>query len=127
MPHQCVRCNRFHEDGSQEILKGCPCGSKLFFFIKKERLEALQESNQLKLTDKQRIEIEEDVWDMVGSSERSEPIVLNLENIRISKPGQYEIDLVNLFQNEPLVFRLEEGKYMIDLAETFQRMSRKKK
>ncbi len=83
--------------------------------------------NRVKLSDRQRKEIEEDIWDMVGSSERTEPIVLSLENIRVSKPGQYEIDLVNLFQNEPLVFRLEEGKYMIDLAETFQRMAKKKK
>ena len=39
MPHQCVRCNTFHEDGSEQILKGCECGGKLFFYIKKEKLE----------------------------------------------------------------------------------------
>ena len=36
MPHQCVRCNAFFEDGADEILKGCSCGGKLFFFVKKE-------------------------------------------------------------------------------------------
>ena len=39
MPHQCVRCNTFYDDGSQEILNGCKCGGKLFFYIKKERLD----------------------------------------------------------------------------------------
>ena len=39
MPHQCVRCSTMYEDGSAEILKGCSCGGKLFFYIKKERLE----------------------------------------------------------------------------------------
>lgn len=32
MPHQCVRCNTFYEDGSEEILKGCKCGGKLFLY-----------------------------------------------------------------------------------------------
>ena len=39
MPHQCVRCNKFYEDGAQEILEGCSCGARLFFYIKKEKLE----------------------------------------------------------------------------------------
>ena len=39
MPHQCVRCNTFYDDGASEILKGCKCGGKLFFFIKKDKLE----------------------------------------------------------------------------------------
>jgi predicted nucleic acid-binding Zn-ribbon protein len=47
--------------------------------------------------------------------------VLDLEAIRVKKPGQYELDLVHLFKGEPLVFKLEDGKYMIDLVETFKR------
>ena len=39
MPHQCVRCNTFYEDGSKAILAGCSCGGKLFFYVKKEKLE----------------------------------------------------------------------------------------
>ena len=31
MPHQCVRCNKFYDDGSIEIIKGCTCGGRLFF------------------------------------------------------------------------------------------------
>ena len=36
MPHQCVRCNTMYPDGAQEILKGCSCGARLFFYIKKK-------------------------------------------------------------------------------------------
>ncbi|MEK6849039.1 MAG: Zn-ribbon containing protein [Nanoarchaeota archaeon] len=36
MPHQCVRCSTFYVDGAKELLGGCPCGGKLFFFIKQE-------------------------------------------------------------------------------------------
>jgi len=50
------------------------------------------------------------------------PIVLDLESIKIRKPGKFELDLVNLFnKKQPLVYKLEEGKYVIDLAESFIR------
>ncbi len=129
MPHQCVRCNTFYEDGAQEILKGCQCGGRLFFFVKKEKLaEAEKIANQIKLSDDEKNQIERDVFELVGSDlEKDEPVVLDLEAIRIKKPGQYELDLVHLFKGDPLIFRLEEGKYLIDLAESFKRTSSKKK
>jgi len=58
--------------------------------------------------------------------DRSDPVVLDIEAIRVLKPGKYELDLVHLFKNEPLVFKLEEGKYMIDLIETFKQLTGKK-
>lgn len=127
MPHQCVRCNAFYEDGSTEILKGCPCGGKLFFFIKKEKLKELKEQNKdIKLTDDEKKQIEEDIFELAGSEiDRSKPVVLDLEAIRVLKPGQYELDLVHLFKKEPLIFKLEDGKYMIDIAETFDKFRKK--
>jgi len=127
MPHQCVRCNIFYEDGANELLKGCPCGGKLFFFIKKEKLEEMRKiTEDTKLTEKDRIQIEEDVFDLVGSEvDREQPVILDLEAIRVLKPGKYELDLVHLFKGEPLIFKLEEGKYMIDLVESFDRFRKK--
>lgn len=122
MPHQCVRCGKLIEDGSQEILKGCnSCSGKLFFFIKKEKLDQLQEEKELNLTNKDRERIEKDVQDLIGPEYNSDaPVVLNFESIRIGKPGKYELDLVNLFDSkQPLVYKLEDGKYMIDVASTF--------
>ncbi|MBD3310748.1 hypothetical protein GF351_06025, partial [Candidatus Woesearchaeota archaeon] len=60
MPHQCVRCNKFYDDGADEILKGCSCGGKLFFYIKKSKLEQAKNVTK-KLTDEQKEEIEMDV------------------------------------------------------------------
>jgi len=123
MPHQCVRCNTFYDDGAKEILSGCKCGGRLFFYIKKERLEkarAIQE--EIPLSIKEREQIEKDVFDLVGSDiDKDQPVVLDIEAIRVVKPGKYELDLVHLFKGEPLIFKLEEGKYMIDLAESFKR------
>lgn len=126
MPHQCVRCNTFYDDGSEEILKGCPCGGKLFFYIKKEKLEqAKKVSEEIKLTPKDKEQIEKDVFNLVGSDiDHSDPVVLDLEAVRILKPGKYELDLVHLFKGDPLIFKLEEGKYMIDVAETFKKLKK---
>lgn len=120
MPHQCVRCNTFYEDGSNEILRGCKCGGRLFFFIKKEKLEeSKQVVSELSLTEKK--EIEKDIFDMVGvQGEEEQPVILDLESIRVLKPGKYELDLVHLFKKEPLIFKLDEGKYVIDLPATFK-------
>ena len=122
MPHQCVRCDKFYEDGSEEILKGCSCGARLFFFIKKEKLEKARREINLNLSTDQKKQIEEDVYGVIGTSDPEVPVVLDLETIRVLNPGKYEIDLVHLFKGDPLIFKLEEGKYVIDLAETFERM-----
>ena len=128
MPHQCVRCNTFYDDGAAEILKGCKCGGRLFFFIKKEKLEQAREViSQVNLSEKEKLQIEEDVFELVGSQmDKDQPVVLDLEAIRINKPGQYELDLVHLFKGEPLIFKLEEGKYMIDIVESFKRLRDRK-
>lgn len=122
MPHQCVRCNTFYEDGDNAILKGCNCGGKLFFYIRKEKLEEVKNKTS-NLTQEQKVEIENDVFDLVGSQiDKDAPVVLDIETIRVLQPGKYEIDLVHLFKDEPLIFKLSEGKYMIDIAETFKQL-----
>jgi len=128
MPHQCVRCNNFYDDGAEEILKGCPCGAKLFFYIRKKKLEEARQVTDIEnLTLKEKEQIEKDVFDLVGSEvDKDEPVILDLEAIRILKPGKYELDLVHLFKGDPLVFKLAEGKYMIDLLETFKQMRDKR-
>ena len=125
MPHQCVRCSKIYPDTAPELLKGCSCGGKLFFYIKKERLEELKERT-VKLNKKEKKQIEKDVYDIIGKEEVEKPIILDLESIRILKPGQYELDLVHLFSKRPLIYKLEEGKYMIDLPETFKTELEKK-
>ncbi len=126
MPHQCVRCNTFYQDGAREILKGCPCGAKLFFFIKKERLEAAKKILPIDLKPEQKQQIETDVLNLVGAKEDT-PVVLDFESIRVLEPGKYELDLVQLFNGAPLIFKLEEGKYVIDIAESFERLRKSKK
>ena len=127
MPHQCVRCNTLYDDGANEIIKGCSCGGRLFFFIKKEKLEeAKKVTDNLQLTEEDKEQMEKDVFDLVGHDiDSEEPVILDLEAIRVSKPGKYELDLVHLFKGEPLIFKLEDGKYMIDLVQSFDKFRKR--
>lgn len=137
MPHQCVKCGTFYDDGSNAIIKGCNaeidgsnCTGKLFFYVRKDRVEELQEESEqvLNLTKKDKKQIEKDVYDLIGeNADRDKPIVLDLESIRILTPGKYELDLVNLFEKkQPLIYRLDDGKYVVDISETFKKLSGKK-
>ena len=120
MPHQCVKCGTIFKDGKGDLLKGCEnCGSKFFFYVKQESLQKAQEIvSNLTLEDKQHIE--SDVMEIMGDKyEEDQPVILDLESIRIVKPGKYELDLVDLFNGKPLVYKLDEGKYLIDIASTF--------
>jgi hypothetical protein len=127
MPHQCVRCSKIYDDGANELLKGCPCGGRLFFYIRQEKLDAAKKFVLPDLTEGQREQVEKDVLKLIGSEEEETPVVLDFESVRILEPGKYQIDLVQLFKGEPLIFKLEEGKYVIDLVETFQSLRRKNK
>lgn len=120
MPHQCVRCNTFYDDGATEILHGCKCGARLFFYIKKEKLEELK-NVAINLTETEKKQIEKDVFDLVGSEiDEEKPVVLDIETVRVIKPGKYELDLVQLFKKEPIIVKVGDGKYMIDLPATIK-------
>lgn len=122
MPHQCVHCGKMYEDAASELLSGCSdCGSHFFFFVRKQQLEELQKKTiELQGIDKK--QVEKDVREMIGlEEERETPVILDLESIRVSGPGKFEIDIVNLFSKKrPLIYKLEEGKYIIDLASTLK-------
>jgi len=122
-----VRCGTIYDDTAQEILKGCKCGGRLFFYIKKERLSELKEAT-VSLTEAEKKEIEKDVIDMVGMEEvENQPIVLDFESVRVMKPGKYELDLVRIFKQQPLVFKIADGKYLIDLPSAFHSRKEKQK
>ncbi len=56
---------------------------------------------------------------MVGITDEQAPVILDIESIRITGEGKFELDIVKLFRKDrPLIYKLEEGKYIIDLAST---------
>jgi predicted nucleic acid-binding Zn-ribbon protein len=124
MPHQCVRCSTMYDDGAEEILKGCSCGARLFFFIRKKHLKQA-ENMTVNLSEEEKEQIEKDVFDLVDvKPEDDKPVILEFESINVMKPGKYEINLVHLFKKDPVIFKVGEGKYVIDIQETFRQMQR---
>ena len=113
MPHQCLNCESIFDNSSNAIIKGCPnCGKKLFLYIQKipEKQEEIELSKQEKEL------ILQEVESMVEIKETDEPIILKLENIRIIKPGKYEIDINQLLKKDkPVVYKVQDGTYIIDL------------
>jgi len=121
MPHQCVRCNRIIPMASKELLEGCAnCGGHFFFYIREDQLEKIKEK-PIEIPEPQKEKIEKDVREMAGITEEKAPVILDLESVRVAGDGKFEIDIVNLFRKDrPLIYKLEEGKYIIDLATTLK-------
>jgi len=122
MPHQCVKCSRIIPSGSKELLEGCEsCKGHFFFYVRDEQLEEIK-NNPIEIPEEERETIEKDIREMAGIVEDDAPVILDLESVRVTGSGKFEIDIVNLFNKErPLIYKLEEGKYIIDLASTLKR------
>ena len=128
MPHQCTKCGKVYPDASGEILTGCECGARFFYYIRQEKMdeielgkkpEVLEKIKELDKADK--VQIEKDIREITGVEEEDKPVILDLESVKVIHPGKFEIDIVNLFNKKrPLIYKLEEGKYIIDLASTLK-------
>lgn len=126
MPHKCVRCGNMYKDGSKELLSGCSCGGRFFFFIRKETLIKKAEEVRQNLDKKQIKEMEKDVRDLVSEEvEKEETVILDLETIRMDAPGKYIIDVMNLARGKPVVVSVGEGKYFIDIITLFGQKDKK--
>ena len=119
MPHQCVHCGKIYPAGSKELLEGCSdCKSHFFFYIRDDQLKKIKE-HPIEIPQEEKKTIEQDIREMAGITDEKAPVILDFESVRAIGSGKFEIDIVNLFRKDrPLVYKLEEGKYIIDLAPT---------
>jgi predicted nucleic acid-binding Zn-ribbon protein len=128
MAHQCVHCGKIFPVGSKEILEGCSnCGSHFFFYVREEQLEKLKKE-PLEIPEKEKENIEAEIREIAGITQEDAPVILDLESVRITGEGKFELDLVNIFQKQrPIVYRIGEGKYIIDLTPTLKKNSKEMK
>lgn len=107
--------------GSKELLEGCSeCGGHFFFYIRDEQLKEIRE-NLVEIPTEEIKHVEKEIREMAGIIEEDVPVILDIESVRVTGDGKFEIDLVNLFNKKrPLIYKVEEGKYIIDLASTLQ-------
>ena len=126
MPHQCVHCGKVYAAGSKELLEGCNnCKSHFFFYIRDEQFKKLMDQSKdqgpavINIPKEEKKAIEKDIREMAGITDEKAPVILDFESVRAIGEGKFEIDIVNLFRKDrPLIYKLEEGKYIIDLAST---------
>jgi predicted nucleic acid-binding Zn-ribbon protein len=124
MPYKCVHCSKIYSDDEKEVIQGCECRSKFFFYIKPEKLKEI-ENNQTKnveLSKEEKQQIEEDVREITGISDENSPVFLDFESITIIKSGKYVLDLQKLFATDkPRIYKLEDGKYIVDLSSSIRK------
>ncbi|MBR9702328.1 hypothetical protein GOV13_05405 [Candidatus Pacearchaeota archaeon] len=122
MPHQCVKCSRIIPVASKELLEGCAdCHGRFFFYIRDEQMQKVKES-PIDIPEEEKSTIEKDIREMAGITDEDAPVILDIESVRAVGSGKFEIDIVNLFRKDrPLIYKLEEGKYIIDLASTLDK------
>ncbi len=117
MPHKCIRCGLLYGSGSEELLKGCSCGSRIFMFIKqeqvtlKEQMEILERESKSMVVENQ-VQLDEIAQIAPISIERApDPVKIDLgemsrpleipdvnkiaENIRNENERQAAIDEAN--------------------------------
>ena len=119
MGHQCVHCGKIYPAGSKELLEGCSeCGAHFFFYIKESQMARIKE-NPIMLPEEDKKQVEKEIRELAGITEEDIPVILDIESVRVMGAGKFEIDIVNLFNKKrPLIYKIEEGKYIIDLAST---------
>jgi predicted nucleic acid-binding Zn-ribbon protein len=117
--YKCVHCGNVYEDGANEVLNGCECKSKFFFYINAEKLKEINEgiTPEVILTKAEKKVMESEVREIAGIGNEDKPVFLDFESVRVIKQGKYLIDIQKLFStNKPRIYKLEDGKYIIDLT-----------
>jgi len=104
MPHQCLKCGKVFEEGSSQLLKGCPdCSGNRFFFTK----EPLNEKQRNEITEKVGKDINTAIMELMG----------NQEDEVIDKSGNW-IKIKPKDVRKAMKKRLEERKIVPDSKES---------
>ena len=64
MPHQCLKCGKIFEEGSSQLLRGCPsCNGNRFFYTK----EPLDEKARNSITEKVGKDLNSTIMELMGT------------------------------------------------------------
>ena len=110
--HRCMNCGQKYEDGSEELIEGCDCGSSLFMY--EGDSEEITEEEAEKVTEKMETAIAKGV-----NEAENIKFEFDLDSIRVEQEGVYRINVSRLLKEIPLVIRKSEGTYHIHLPSAF--------
>jgi len=107
VPHKCARCGKVYDKPAPELLKGCPCGSRVFVFLKEMPAAGEEGTPDLGWLEQELMKLS-----------REKPVIIDagaVENLRILEPGSYELDIASLMKDDPLVIKSDKDVYYIKL------------
>ncbi len=109
MPHICTRCGKEYPDASKEVLLGCVCGNTTFLY--QRNLSSKGQDSTIPLY---HADHDEKGPDSIPKKE-TEP-ASSLESIRIIRPGEYDINLIQMAQSQDRVIKIgRDGEYRLNL------------
>jgi predicted nucleic acid-binding Zn-ribbon protein len=154
MPHQCLKCGRIFQEGSAQLLKGCPdCGGNRFFFTKQPLTEEERTSSVItELMQKQSQEVMDKSGDWLNVkpkeirkaleqhiSEKEKIKPENKEGIDIITDDKYRKESIEKIESEmthpntpetinieqPIIIQ-KDGSYTIHLPSIFKMIDKEK-
>jgi predicted nucleic acid-binding Zn-ribbon protein len=117
MPHKCARCGEIYEDSAPELMNGCTCGARVFLFLRQQ--EDSSEEETIEKLKGQELEKNDLDWlnkklgEELKKSDRT--IHLDVENLLRVGKGKYRLDIASLMKGDPLVIKVRNGVYYIDI------------
>jgi predicted nucleic acid-binding Zn-ribbon protein len=117
MPHKCARCGIIYDDNAPELMNGCTCGARVFLFLR--RIEGRSEEEIIEELRSQELEKSDIEWldkKLGRKLEKEDKTVhLDVENLLRLGKGKYRLNVASLMKGEPLVFKVRDGVYYIDI------------
>ncbi len=113
-----MNCGRRYEDDSEELLKGCVCGSTLFLYEKDP--EDKKNKKPAKKKDALVEEIDNFLKNLKKKLKRKPEVRFDLESIKVVRDGIYEINIARLLEKLPLIIEIKDGSYNIHLPSAFK-------
>ena len=108
MKHKCTVCKKIYDSDSAEIINGCICGNKKFFYVNDSRKKNFKIADSKNNSAEYFYELEDD--------ENNEIIAFDIESVNIIENGKYEIDVESLINNKSCqVYKYGDGKYSINI------------
>lgn len=134
MPHQCLKCGKIFEEGSVQLLKGCPvCNGNKFFYTK----EPLDETQREKIMEQVGKDINSAIMKLMSLeskekiSEESEVKIKDVKEIldkeiidkKVGEKDKHALEEVEELEEEkPETIEIERpGSYKIDIKGLLER------
>jgi predicted nucleic acid-binding Zn-ribbon protein len=126
MPHKCIHCNKVYEDNAKELISGCGCGGRVFLFLKEKKEEdskdAAEELRKSTLEEEDMEWLNKKLGKELRGSEKT--ISFDVENLLRLGKGKYRLNLASLMRGDPLVVKVKDGVYYIDIPYSMRKKVR---